>query len=545
MAGLTPEVREQLRAVANARWRLLVNSLRSTRGRLNLVSRTIAGILVTGAALLGAFGLGATAWEFTRTDKLPWLAVFFWIVFLFWQFFPVMASALAQNVDTTTLLRFPLTYRTYFFVRMAFGAIDIATALGLCWSLGLFVGISAAAPRLIPWAFLAVLAFVVFNLLLSRAIFVWIEHWLSRRRSREIMGLLFFVMMIGFQFIGPALGRYSKQPATQRFRHVARLEPVQRVLPPGLSVSMLTTADAGGPSRALAIFALMVVYSGAALWLLHLRLQQQYRGENPEGSAGPRNLVSAGNVVRRGWKLPLFPPPISAVFEKELRYFSRSGPMLFTMIMPLIVILLLSTGKKGLLIHQSDFFFPIGAGYCLLVMTNLVYNSFGGDGSGIQCFLMSPVPFRQVVIAKNLAHLTVLVTEILILLLGVILIYRPPHPAFLAVTLCWYLFAAPLNFSVGNLLSIYSPKRIDYAVFGRQRASETTIFASLGIQAVVMGIGALAIFLGYHYSDYWISASILAALAIPSIVGYAILLRRIDGIVMTRREVLASELCKA
>jgi len=207
VAGLTPEVREQLRAVANARWRLLVNSLRSTRGRLNLVSRTIAGILVTGAALLGAFGLGATAWEFTRTDKLPWLAVFFWIVFLFWQFFPVMASALAQNVDTTTLLRFPLTYRTYFFVRMAFGAIDIATALGLCWSLGLFVGISAAAPRLIPWAFLAVLAFVVFNLLLSRAIFVWIEHWLSRRRSREIMGLLFFVMMIGFQFIGPALGR--------------------------------------------------------------------------------------------------------------------------------------------------------------------------------------------------------------------------------------------------------------------------------------------------------------------------------------------------
>ena len=60
-----------------------------------------------------------------------------------------------------------------------------------------------------------------------------------------------------------------------------------------------------------------------------------------------------------------------------------------------------------------------------------------------------------------------------------------------------------------------------------------------------MGIGALAIFVGYHYSDYWISAAILAVLAIPSISGYAILLRRIDGIVLTRREVMASELCRA
>jgi hypothetical protein len=60
-----------------------------------------------------------------------------------------------------------------------------------------------------------------------------------------------------------------------------------------------------------------------------------------------------------------------------------------------------------------------------------------------------------------------------------------------------------------------------------------------------MGTGALAILLGYHYSDYWLSTLILAVLAIPSIAGYVILLRRIDRIVLTRREVLASELCRA
>jgi len=542
---MTSEAREQLSAVATVRWRLLVNSLRSVRGRLNLVSRSIAGLLVTAAALGGALALGATAWELASTGKLQWLAVFFWIVFLFWQFFPIMATAFTQNVDTSALLRFPLTYRTYFLVRLAFGAIDIATALGLCWSLGLLIGISAAAPRLIPWALLAVLGFIVFNILLSRTVFVWIEHWLSRRRSREVMGVIFFVLMIGFQFVGPALGRYSKEPAVRRFQYIARVEPAQRVLPPGLTATILTTAYAGDPRRALAILGLIVVYSGAALWLLHLRLQQQYRGENPEGNAGPRNVSPASNIVRRGWKLPFFPAPVSAIFEKEMRYFSRSGPMLFTMLMPLIMILLLWGGRKGFLGSKSDFFFPIGAGYCLLVMTNLVYNSFGGDGGGVQAFLMVPVPFRQVVFAKNLAQLAVLITEILILLLGVSLIYRSPHPAFLALTFCWYLFAAPLNFGAGNLLSIYSPKRIDYAVFGRQRASETTIVASLAIQFAVMGIGALAIFVGYHYSDYWIAAAILAVLAVPSIVGYVILLRCIDRIILTRREVMASELCRA
>jgi ABC-2 type transport system permease protein len=167
VAGLVPDSREQLRAVATLRWRLVLNSLRSVRGRMNLVSRSIAGLLVTAAGLGGAFALGATAWELTRTHKLEWLAAFFWIVFLFWQFFPVMATAFTQNIDTSALLRFPLSYKTYFFVRLAMGTLDIATALGLFWSFGLVIGISAAAPRLIPWAVVAVLAFIVFNVLLA------------------------------------------------------------------------------------------------------------------------------------------------------------------------------------------------------------------------------------------------------------------------------------------------------------------------------------------------------------------------------------------
>src|SRR5712692_2851334 len=184
MAGLSTAAREQLRAISQLRWRVFVNSLRSVRGRLNLVSRTIAGLLVLGAGLGGGFALGAVVWTLTSAHNLVWLPIIFWLIFAFWQLFPVMATAFNENLDTSVLLRFPLSYPAYFLVRLVYGALDIATALGIFWSAGVFIGVAVAEPRLFPWALLVTVAFVGFNILLARTIFVWIEHWLSRRRSR-------------------------------------------------------------------------------------------------------------------------------------------------------------------------------------------------------------------------------------------------------------------------------------------------------------------------------------------------------------------------
>ena len=79
----------------------------------------------------------------------------------------------------------------------------------------------------------------------------------------------------------------------------------------------------------------------------------------------------------------------SAVLEKEVHYLSRSGPTLFTLVMPVVVLLIfrLSPGKSdsagGLLGHAADLAFPLGAAYTLLILTNLVYNSFGADADTV------------------------------------------------------------------------------------------------------------------------------------------------------------------
>jgi ABC-2 type transport system permease protein len=127
VAGISSVAREQLRAIAVLRWQLSLNSLRSVRGRLNLVSRAFAGLLVIGAGIGGAIAIGAAAWGITAEHKPLWLALPFWLISIFWQLFPVMASAFTQNVDTSALLRYPMSYPTYFLVRLAYGALDIAT----------------------------------------------------------------------------------------------------------------------------------------------------------------------------------------------------------------------------------------------------------------------------------------------------------------------------------------------------------------------------------------------------------------------------------
>jgi len=545
MAELKPASSGQMRAIALLRWQLVINSLRSIRGRLNLVSRVFGGLLVLATGVIGGSVFFLAAEWATAGDNrnLQWLALPFWIVFLFWQLFPVMATAFTQNIDSDALLRFPMSYSTYFLVRVIYGALDIATALSLFWLLGLFLGISSSDLRLVPWASLAIGLFVVFNILLGRMIFAWIEHWLSRRRSREVLGVIFLLTMVGFQMVGPLLGRYDGKPTPQTLGIVAKLIPLEQVLPPGLAASCLTNAAQGRNLAALLSFVLLAACAGVAAWVLHLRLRSQYLGDNPSG-AEKRRAHQDKSAVRRGWQLPLFSGPVSAIFEKELRYLSRSGPMLFTLIMPMVVVFVLWSGRRGFLGQQTSYALPVGAAYCLLVMTNMVYNNFGGDGGGIQFFLYSPVSFRQIVVAKNLAHLAIVATEVFFLWLGVRIIYRPPDLAVVALTFAWYLFAAPLNFTAGDLLSMYSPKRIDYATFGRQRASASTVFVSLGVQLLVGGMGVLAVFLAAHYGNLWIASLVLLGLSIPSISGYLLLLSRIDRIAMNRREVLATELCR-
>ncbi|MFZ0539742.1 MAG: hypothetical protein WA261_16680, partial [Candidatus Sulfotelmatobacter sp.] len=465
----------QLTAIAWLRWRLFVNTLRTARGQWELLSRILVSFAFTVLGLGGAFALGAFAYFFLMRGKPQLLAVPLWIIFFFWQLFPIMSTAFTNNPDSSDLLRFPLSYSSYYLVRLAYGAFDPASAIGALWTGGVLVGVSFAKAALLPWMLLVLLAFAAFNLLLMQMVFAWVERFLAQRRTREIMGILFVLLMLSFQLIGP-LTRYGRRAQPEVQRVVTVLAPVQAILPPGLAADAIVQGIYPQWPVALSSLALLCGFIIVIGYGLHLRLLAQYHGENLNetiaASAFPQD-----RPLRLGWRLPGFPGPVAAVFEKEVRYLLRSGPMLLNLVMPIFALLVFRFGGMNAARHSGLFVartpnlaFPLAAAYTLLMLTNLVYNTFGGDAGGIQFFYASPVSFRQIVLGKNLTHATILCFEIVIALIAVTLLYGRPALDIRIATLAGLLFAAPVNFAVGNILSLYSPKKLDYSKFGRQRA---------------------------------------------------------------------------
>jgi ABC-2 type transport system permease protein len=443
-----------------------------------------------------------------------------------------------------------LTYRAYFLVRLAYGSLDPATALGSLWLAGIAAGVAFADPGLFLWTAIVLFTFAALNILLGRAIFAWVERWLAQRRTRELLGILFFFVIISFQLIGPLLGRYGHGKHRGASQFFAFLLPLERLLPPGLAAEAIAGSEKGQVPLAMAALGLLIVYLVAIGGLLNMRLLAQYRGESLSEAAAPQAAGTERLLVRPVWSLPVLPAPVAALLEKELRTLGRSGPMLFALVMPVVVLLIFRItpgnvrGGNGFLLGAPDLAFPVGAAYALLMLTNLIYNTFGHEGGGIQLYFVSPVPFRDVLLAKNLAHACVMALEMVVVWIAVAMMFRPPSPEITFATLAGVLFAMSVNFTAGNLLSIHSPKRIDFGTFGRQRASNLTVFVSLGIQMLVFGLTALTLLVARAYREIWVAMVVLLVLAGIAATVYGMALKRADGMALARREELLAELAK-
>lgn len=536
----------QFAAIARMRGQLFVNSLLTLRGNVELISRIFVILFFAAGGLGAAAGLGAGGWYLVSRGEQSWLAALLWPVFLFWQLFPILATTFTQNLDSSNLLRFPLSFRKYFAIRMAYGLLDPASVLGSLWLLSIVAGISIARPTLLFWSGLLMGLFAITNLLLSRMLFAWLERWLAQRRTREIFSIVFFLLLISFQFAGPLLSRYGERSRREVAGVTLQLTIVQRVLPPGIAAWSVAEMSQKHGSAATTALLVLIAYGMLFFLLLKSRLRAEYRGENLSESDIP--IAGQRFPVQPAWFVPLLSPPAAASFEKELHYLSRSGPMFLTLIMPVFMLVIFRIGpggRGGFLSRTPQYALLAGAAYALLILTNFVYNNFGAEGTGIQFLFASPAPFRQVVLGKNLAHMSVFACEMLLVAAGVTFLYGTPSLAMIAATVCGILFAAPLNLAIGNLLSLYSPKKIDQATFGRQRASQTTVLVSFAVQLTVFGLGFLALYLGQSGHGLWLTAMVFLTYAVLTTTLYIVVLGRVDRIVLKKGEALIAELGRA
>ena len=543
--------RAQYGAMAQMRWRMLVNSLRQGRGKFELGAR----IFWTGSFLLIwvviGFGLGALAWEFTSNNHLKLLSALLWPLFLMWQMIPVMLSSFQENVDLSVLLRFPVSFSSYTLLYLFFGLFDLSSLLGAVALLGIWTGTVVARPSLAVWAALALALFGVFNLLLTRMIFAWIDRWLAQRKTREILGMVFLFLLLTVQLLNPALHQHSRQHGrrassgqrSEIWRTMQKVDRVQSLFPPGLTARSIEMGAQGHPFQAVGALGWVSLYALGAAALLGLRLRAEYRGESLGEAPRRVNRVEAVRAPGgRPWAEGS--GPIGAVLEKELHYLLRSGVMLYSMVAPLVVLFIFGGPSRPGHSIAAHYALPFGVAIGFLGLTRQMCNSLGGEEAGIQLYFLSPTRFRTVMLAKNLMQIGLFCVELVLACSIVFFRFGMPEPQLIAATLCWLLFALPVQLALGNVLSITMAYRMTLTRLSREQGASGNGLLSLLIQFVVFATG-VGVFLALSRLGHAkLAAPVFLVLALAGVLLWLRVLSNVDRMAMGRREALIAALVR-
>jgi ABC-2 type transport system permease protein len=552
---LSRRARRQYAALASMRWQMFSNGLRSHKGMLELGARTFT-YFVYGTMGLGlSVGLGFGAYGIVSSGHWKFLPILFWAVFLVWQLLPVMLASFQEQFDLGILLRFPVSFWSYNLLYLIFGLIDVSTITGGFCCLGMWVGITIARPGLSAWAALALGIFAAFNVLMVRAIFAWIDRWLAQRRSREIVGAVFLLLVLSLQLLNPALHQSRRMQQMSRDQRAAsrrdsetvlmpwlsKANAVQRWLPPGLAAQAVRLAGEGQAEIALDSLGLVGMYGLIAGLALATRLRSEYAGESL-GEAPSQKKVQR----REGGWLPDNAGPISAVIEKEVRGMMRTLPLIYAIGAPLLLVLVFSGVfvRSGGPARTFELALPVCMIYAQIGLSQIFCNSLGAEGTGIQLYFLSPTPMRTVLLAKNIFHS--LLFAVVALTAGVLATLRlgVPEEVVAAATAAWLLFALPCNLTAGNFFSLKMPYRVNPGRLAKQRGSQANQLVSVGVQLAVIAIGACVFGFCWWTGEKWLAVPIFLVLAAIATVAWQVGLGRTDALANRVKDDLIATLAK-
>jgi multisubunit Na+/H+ antiporter MnhE subunit len=176
-------------------------------------------------------------------------------------------------------------------------------------------------------------------------------------------------------------------------------------------------------------------------------------------------------------------------------------------------------------------------------MVPLAHNVFSFESRGIQLLLLAPVPFREVLVAKNLTLGALVGAQSLVVYLLIQAIFGGQQTVIVAATFVALAFGLLVHFTVGNILSLYYPRAMDFNQF-KQRQSGISVLIGIGTQivlfALIYGIFAVARWWG----NLWLALVAYATLTAAALQVYWLTLEFCERLAARRREVLITEICR-
>jgi len=380
------------------------------------------------------------------------------IVMAYWQLAPVISASFGASLDLQKLLAYPIPHGKLFLVEILLRIVTCGEMLII------LTGIAAGLLRNPSYGLRAALGiiagaliFATMNILLSAGTRNWIERVFLRTKLREAMVFLFVVIsLLPRLLIG--LNPNPKRAALLRF------VPSQIVWPwSGAGRLML------GDSVLLSL-ASACAWLAAALFFSRWQFERSIRYDGSAISARRKqNQVDlpADSWSDRLFRLParFFPDPFAALAEKELRTLARIPRFRLVYVMSCVfgLVLYLPNMKRA----RADSFFVQNAItlmslYGLLMLGQITYwNSFGFDRSAVQGYFSWPIRFRDVLIAKNLTVLLLLVPQILMVSVAATALKIPVTPVKVCETVIVMFITALYWLGMGNICSVRIPRALD------------------------------------------------------------------------------------
>jgi ABC-2 type transport system permease protein len=560
------QTRDQFRAIAWLRWRILANGFRRKGSTAELVGIIIVyplfGLLILGLV----FGAGITAWALASKGYFPRISWVLWGIFILCQVLNIQLGQPGTTFDPTQLIRFPLGARTYTVIRLFFGLLSPANIVGTLMSLAVAVGIFLAFPELWFYALLALGVFAAANVLFSRMIFAWVDRWLSTRRAREVFTGLIFAGSLGIQWanftFNPAYNRHGNGHVVsqQRLEFIQRLylhaHPLLAALPPELTTTALLAAHRSAVLPYLGYTTACALFAAAFLAVFALRMNTEYRGESlsdaANGARKPARTIAAARPAPVAVSALAAPPahagsfalsgPITAMLGKEFLHIRRTMGILYGLVMPIFLVLVLASRVASR--SNASWVFPAAVAYTLLAVGPLSYNAFGLETTGAQFYFFAPVRMRDILLAKNLFSFAMAFIEIIAVFGIICYVARVPSPAAAIAAILWAVGTLAINTIFGNRRSITAPKKINPQRMANKQTSQVSGFISLGVMLASSSFAAGCFALAIWFHQQWLLVPVFALFAGAGIFFYVQSLGNLDQFARDHREQMLTELTK-
>jgi len=542
----------QLLTLIWLKWRLMRNSLRSSKALVNRVASILGMLLALFLALIVALILGFAAYglsqpgalgdAFRRTTTHDVSAtasaeftffLMFGFIYLMWATVPLSIGG-SKQFDAGKLLMYPITLRKLFAVDFVSELTTLHSIFAIPAVIAICVGVGLGTNNL-ALTLLTAIPTILFGIALSKWLSTTIGSLLRRKRARgeSIVALIGAVAGLSAAVAG--------QLAPLLFKHAESIRAL-RWTPPGAAAFLLIGTSDDIVAYAVA-FIELTAYGVVLVVLTYLIARRAALGI--EGRRRQKSAVVTESVTGySGWQLPLLSAELSAIVEKEARYLLRNAQVRMMALMPLILIVIrfVNTQRMGARAVPPGIFLTYGSGllatggvlYVFLILGGLSCNHFAFEEGGMRTLILSPIDRRKILLGKNITiTLLALVFATILLTLNTIVFRDLDVMKLLFIGLSFVSFAA-LSSTMGNWLSIRFPKRMRFG----KRLNVSGVAGLLLIPMVIMLAAppVLATVIGLVTRNLLYEYAALLVFAVLA-VGFYFLMLNFQGKSLAKREI--------